>query len=100
MQFSVPSSVPTYVKLVNDEELQELRAKVRVLEIKRADDARHVTELETKLSEAENARMMKLYRQHVLKEEPQPELVQLSGIAPAHKTEKVEEQEEVGSFGD
>jgi dynactin 1 len=38
---------------VNDDELQELRAKVRVLEIKRADDARHVKELETKLSEAE-----------------------------------------------
>jgi dynactin 1 len=38
---------------VNDEELQEIRAKVRVLEIKRADDARHVKELETKLSEAE-----------------------------------------------
>lgn len=38
---------------INDEELQELRAKIRVLEIKRADDARHVKELETKLSEAE-----------------------------------------------
>ncbi|KAI9513092.1 dynein associated protein-domain-containing protein [Russula earlei] len=34
-------------------ELQELRAKVRVLEVKRADDARHMKELETKLSEAE-----------------------------------------------
>ncbi len=43
----------TDVKLgVNDEELQELRAKVRVLEIKRADEARHVQELETKLNEA------------------------------------------------
>ena len=43
----------TDVKLgVNDEELQELRAKIRVLEIKRADDARHVQELEAKLSEA------------------------------------------------
>jgi 7,8-dihydro-6-hydroxymethylpterin dimethyltransferase len=51
-----------------------------------------------KLQEAENARMMKLYRQHVLNEEPQPELVQLSGIAPAK--EKAEEREEVGSFGD
>jgi dynactin 1 len=38
---------------INDDELQELRAKIRVLEIKRADDARHVKELETKLSEAE-----------------------------------------------
>ena len=47
-------SVPTDMKLgINDEELQELRAKIRVLEIKRADDARHVKELETKLGEAE-----------------------------------------------
>lgn len=38
---------------IKDEELQELRAKIRVLEIKRADDARHVKELETKLGEAE-----------------------------------------------
>src|SRR6516165_4112088 len=67
-------------------------AKTAREEKKRARDA--------KLSEAENARMMKLYRQHVLKEEPQTELVQLSGIAPARKTEGVEEREEVGSFGD
>ncbi|KAI0005552.1 dynein associated protein-domain-containing protein [Russula compacta] len=47
-------SVATDVKSgVNDEEIQELRAKIRVLEIKRADDARHVKELENKLSEAE-----------------------------------------------
>ena len=38
---------------MDDTELQELRAKVRVLEAKRADDARHVRELETRLSEAE-----------------------------------------------
>ena len=67
-------------------------AKTAREEKKRARDA--------KLSEAENARMMTLYRQHVLKEEPQTELVQLSGIAPARKTEGVEEREEVGSFGD
>jgi dynactin 1 len=41
-------------KLLDDQELQELRAKVRVLEAKRADDARHVRELETRLSEAES----------------------------------------------
>lgn len=39
---------------MDDTELQELRAKVRVLEAKRADDARHVRELETRLSEAES----------------------------------------------
>ena len=39
---------------MDDTELQELRAKIRVLEAKRADDARHVRELETRLSEAES----------------------------------------------
>ncbi|KAI0658356.1 dynactin [Cubamyces menziesii] len=49
-----PSRPPTPVVLVDDSELQELRAKIRVLEAKRADDARHVRELETRLSEAES----------------------------------------------
>jgi len=46
----------------------------------------------------ENARMAKLYREHVLKEAPSPEtkIVQL-GLG---KTVKKQEQEEVGSFGD
>jgi hypothetical protein len=44
----------------------------------------------------ENARMAKLYREHVLKEAPAPaNLVRLDQIQPA-----VEEREEVGSFGD
>jgi 7,8-dihydro-6-hydroxymethylpterin dimethyltransferase len=46
----------------------------------------------------ENERMMKLYRQHVLKEQPGSELVQIGGIA--HAAAPAEEQEEVGSFGD
>jgi hypothetical protein len=48
--------------------------------------------------EKENARMAKLYREHVLKEAPSPEtkIVQL-GLG---KTVKKQEQEEVGSFGD
>ena len=49
----------------------------------------------------EDARMAKLYRQHVLKEQPGPELVQLGGIGPAPKpVEHTEEREEVGTFGD
>jgi hypothetical protein len=49
-------------------------------------------------AQEENQRMMKLYRQHVLKEEPRQDLVSLSEIKPAPKP--VEEREEVGSFGD
>ena len=38
----------------DDTEIQELRARIRVLEAKRADDARHVRELENRLNEAES----------------------------------------------
>ncbi len=50
----------------------------------------------------ESERMAKLYRQHVLKEQPGAELIQIGQIAPAAAPApaKVEEQEEVGSFGD
>ncbi len=52
--------------------------------------------------DAENARMAKLYREQILKEQPGPDLVSIAPIAPAPKpvAKKVEEQEEVGSFGD
>ena len=56
--------------------------------------------------DAENERMAKLYREHVLKEQPGPELVQIGSIAPAAPAPRpsprrsVEEREEVGSFGD
>jgi hypothetical protein len=54
-------------------------------------------ERDQKLKDAE---MMKLYRQHVLKEEAGPALVQL-GIAPAGAPPKEKAKaEEVGSFGD
>jgi len=51
----------------------------------------------------ENERMAKLYRQHVLKEAPAAELVQLAPVAPATKAAAAsseETREEVGSFGD
>jgi 7,8-dihydro-6-hydroxymethylpterin dimethyltransferase len=53
--------------------------------------------------EEENARMASLYRQHVLKEQPTAGLVPLQAILPAPKpaaAERIEEREEVGSFGD
>ncbi|KAG6812629.1 hypothetical protein H0H92_001712 [Tricholoma furcatifolium] len=51
-----PITIPERVqeRVQDDQELQELRAKIRVLEAKRADDSRHVQELETRLSEAES----------------------------------------------
>jgi len=56
--------------------------------------------------QAENERMAKLYREHVLKETSSPDLVQIGSILPAPKpvakpvAKPVEEREEVGSFGD
>ncbi len=52
--------------------------------------------------DAENARMAKLYREHVLQEKPAPGLVSIESLAPAPKpvVKKAEVQEEVGSFGD
>jgi uncharacterized radical SAM superfamily Fe-S cluster-containing enzyme len=52
-----------------------------------------------KLSAAENARMAALYRQHILKEAPQTDLVPLTAIQPAAPKPDAK-QEEVGSFGD
>jgi uncharacterized radical SAM superfamily Fe-S cluster-containing enzyme len=50
----------------------------------------------------ENERMAKLYREHVLKEQPGPELVQLATIAPPPSAVPLPstKREEVGSFGD
>jgi hypothetical protein len=52
--------------------------------------------------DAENARMAKLYREHVLQEKPVAGLVSIESLASAPKpvAKKVEEREEVGSFGD
>ena len=45
--------------------------------------------------------MAKLYREHVLKEQPGPELVQIGSIAAGARAQaRAEEREEVGSFGD
>jgi uncharacterized radical SAM superfamily Fe-S cluster-containing enzyme len=46
---------------------------------------------------AKDAEMMKMYREHVLGEKPQPNIVPLTAIAPVAKPAA---QEEVGSFGD
>ena len=50
---------------------------------------------------AENARMAKLYREHVLKEKPAPEgFVPVNNLIQPAAPAKPESREEVGSFGD
>ena len=44
-----------------------------------------------------DAEMIKMYREHVLGEKPQPDMVPLTAIAPVAKPAA---QEEVGTFGD
>ncbi len=87
---------------VNDEELQELRAKVRVLEIKRADDARHVQELETKLSEAESfvalrpklqAKLMQQQTELIAARREIADAQQLSELADTRKLDALEQLE-------
>ncbi|KAG6857289.1 hypothetical protein H0H87_006482 [Tephrocybe sp. NHM501043] len=51
---SLRNPITVSERVQDDTEVQELRAKIRVLEAKRADDSRHVQELETRLSEAES----------------------------------------------
>jgi 7,8-dihydro-6-hydroxymethylpterin dimethyltransferase len=94
---SVEHSLVLRQEIVTNEEQHDLDrlgiAKTAREEKIRARDA--------KLKEQqENERMMKLYREHVLKEQPGPSLVQIGGMAPAPPSKQVEEREEVGSFGD
>jgi len=67
-------------------------AKTAREEKKRARDAKQK-------EDAENTRMMAMYKEHVLGEKPTPGMVPLSAIAPA-APKVVEKKEEVGSFGD
>jgi uncharacterized radical SAM superfamily Fe-S cluster-containing enzyme len=67
-------------------------AKTAREEKKRARDAKQK-------EDAENARMLAMYKEHVLGEKPTPGMVPLSAIAPA-APKVVEKKEEVGSFGD
>ncbi|MCL4844779.1 MAG: radical SAM protein, partial [Bryobacteraceae bacterium] len=52
-----------------------------------------------KSKEAEDAKMMELYKKHVLKE-PESNLVQIKGIGIAPAPKPVEKQEEIGTLGD
>ncbi len=60
---------------------------------------------DAKLKQAEDERMMKLYREHVLGEKPIEGLVTIDSILPAAgaapaKAKTEDAREEVGSFGD
>lgn len=93
----------TDVKLgVNDEELQELRAKVRVLEIKRAEDARNVQELEAKLSAAGSfdavrpklqAKLVQLQTELIAARRELADAQQLSELAETRNLDALEQQE-------
>ena len=101
---NLPSKEHTLVLRAEDvnhglqHDLDELGiAKTAREEKKRARDAKQKQE--------EDARMLKLYREQVLKEAPGPELVQIGGIAPAPALKQelaktAEVGNEVGSFGD
>ncbi len=67
-------------------------AKTAREEKKRARDAKQK-------EDAENARMLAMYKEHVLGEKPTPGMVPLSAIAPA-APKPAEKTEAVGSFGD
>jgi 7,8-dihydro-6-hydroxymethylpterin dimethyltransferase len=100
---NLPSKDHTLVLRIEDvnhglqHDLDELGvAKTAREEKKRARDLKQKQE--------EDARMMKLYREQILKEAPGPELVTIAGIQPAKPmpapiAEKAK-AEEVGSFGD
>src|SRR5579862_9288300 len=86
---------------LNDEDVNKLRqhdlddlgiAKTAREEKKRARDAKQK-------EDAENARMLAMYKEHVLGEKPTPGMIPLSAIAPA-APKPAAKQEEVGSFGD
>jgi uncharacterized radical SAM superfamily Fe-S cluster-containing enzyme len=96
---SLPSTEHTLVLRAEDvnkqrqHDLDDLGiAKTAREEKKRARDAKMK-------EEAENARMLAMYKEHVLGERPTQGIVPLSAIAPA-APKPVEKQEEVGSFGD
>jgi dynactin 1 len=80
-------------------EIQELRARIRVLEAKRADDARHVRELETRLEQAEAFVALKPKLQAKLTEQrtdliaAQSELAEAKQLAALNESRVVDAQE-------
>lgn len=78
-------------------EVQTDLDKLGIAKTAREEKIRARDEKLRKAKEAENAKMMELYKKHVLKE-PESNLVQIKGIAPAAKP--AEAREEIGALGD
>ncbi|KAF8899310.1 dynein associated protein-domain-containing protein [Infundibulicybe gibba] len=97
-----PSPINTFTPRVqDDQEIQELRAKIRVLEAKRADDARHVRELETRLSDAESFVALrpklqaKLNSQHTELIAARRELAEAQQLSQLAETRMLDTQEQL-----
>jgi dynactin 1 len=86
---------------VDDKELQELRAKVRILETKREEEARHIQQLETKIAEAERFIAMKPKLQTKLQQqqtdliEARRELADALNLAERTETRVLDAQEQL-----
>jgi 7,8-dihydro-6-hydroxymethylpterin dimethyltransferase len=78
-------------------EVQKDLDKLGIAKTAREEKIRARDEKLRKAKEAENAKMMEMYKKHVLKE-PESNLVQIKGIAPAAKPG--EAREEIGALGD
>ena len=78
-------------------EVQKDLDKLGIAKTAREEKIRARDEKLRKAKEAENAKMMELYKKHVLKE-PESNLVQIKGIAAAPKP--AEKREEIGALGD
>ena len=61
---------------------------------KNAREEKLLAQAERRKEQEENARMERLYREHILKEPPRPVLVQLSGVQPAEDRTNSEAQEQ------
>ena len=94
----------TLTKWYEERGRHEIFAGRKTVPLERLGIAKNAREEKTRARDArlkeqqENQRLMKLYKEHVLKEQPGPELVQIGGTAPASR--RVEDREEVGAFGD
>lgn len=100
------------VKMVSNEHRLTLREEIVTNEVQhdldklgiaktaREEKIRQRDEKLRRQKEEENAKMMALYKKHVLKE-PESNLVQINGIAPAATPKpEAKSSEEIGTFGD